>query len=265
MIDQVKEVLLSDLSSDAVRLWVWMLMNGSADIDKILQLPLPHVAPSLNVLIEQGRIEANGMELSAVVAVDAPKKTKPSRGRLIKVTGRERLAEALAHPRSTGARASIDEGIARIFRAYNDERKAQGIPPTNMWKGQRKVWVKVLKFIVGESVDAKAYMAFAYQETRWQKLKFPQPVMLAGDFLQSRWRDRDEGDDSHAGHAYKDAGDLKPRLITAGFGGAADLDDAMIRHIQKLAGTARKSPGLRRPHRDENIEAMILWLAGADE
>lgn len=271
---KIQTVITSDEGSDAVRVWLWLVLNGKTDIDRVLEAPLPSVVPSLNALVRSARVEVQGVSVLALMPEEAAEagsgarrgKTSGMDPRLAEVQGIERVRRALASPRSAGAKDVIAEGVGRVFRAINAERKSHGLPPlaASQERGQRDKWQKILAFAAENNVRLPDFIAFAYVNTRHMPGKFPTPGVLAGDWLRQMWLDRDDGErGEHAGHHYATPEQgLRERLREAGFGKAAGLDDKGLRHVVKLADTHRTVPHMRKRHRDPDIEAAVVWLAG---
>lgn len=273
LIENIKAVLESDLDSDAVRLWLWLFFDGKARIDEVLASSMPRVVPSLNALVVSKRLKIEGVSVSACIpskpSVDA---LTPMNGKSVemsprfsKKTGLKRARLAIKSPRLKGAKSVISEAIDRAFRAYNEERKEKGLKPMNTLHRDKQAdkWKAVVVFCAEQDIKIPDLMKFAYEKTKHHKAKFPSPATIAGTWMQQQWIDQgDRPGASHAGHTYeKPEFDVRERLKESGHDKAADLSDAKLRHLQSAASIHRKAPHMRKEHRDEELEAAILFLA----
>lgn len=273
LVENIKAVIESDLDSDAVRLWLWLFFDGKARIDEVLAAPIPRVVRSLNSLVDSKRLKIEGASVSACIPSKASvNKSTPVNGKSVemsprfsKKTGLERAKLAIKSPRLKGARKVINEAIDRAFRAYNEARKEKGLKPMNTLHRDKQVdkWKAIVVFCAEQDIRIPDFMKFAYEKTKHQRAKFPSPSTIAGVWMQAQWIDQGERPGaSHAGHAYeKPELDVRERLKESGYGKAADLSDAKLRHLQSAASIHRKSPHMRKRHRDEELEAAILFLA----
>lgn len=270
--ENLRDVIESDISSDACRLWLWLFLEGKLSIADILRSELPNIVPALNVLASSGRLKVDGVRMSAkmpeAVAVSPMASRRKGKAkvspRFSGLGGMERVRTALKASRIAGAQKIINDGCDRVFRAYNTERLARGMKPVaeSQREGQRKKWRKILVLASEDSAPISEMMAFAYDATRFQGTKFPSPAIISGPWFRSAWLDRGTAQEAHAGHTYEAPDvDVKTKLRNAGHDFAAGLDAAALRHVVKLAETERSVPHMRKRHKDPQIEAAIMFLA----
>jgi len=270
VLEKMAEVLESDLSSDAVRLWLWLFVRGKQTrIDVILDSDFPDVVPSLNALVSDYLVVEG-----AHIAAQFPERVKAEEQaanedgelhpKLAKLKAKERILRAVESPKLKGAQQVISDAVERLFRAYNRARLKHGLRtlPRATLRAQKLVWRKVLVFLHTNNIDFDEYLDFAYEATRWQKVTYPSVNMLGGPYLQTKWFDREA---PTAGHTYRAAdANLRERLVDAGFAEAADLEDDQLRYLEEQATIQREMPHLREHLEDDSLEAMINHLAEDD-
>lgn len=267
-VQTILDVLESDLSSDAARLWVWLRLTGPSPMEAVLGASLPDVAPALRVLGLQGLTTVEGDLVTAHALprghTAAPAAEPGSRRPAGFVTSQQAIREALATPKKAESKAVITDGLETLVRLYDRARMKAGLRPApSRSASTRKAWLTVLAVLAERDASFSDYLAFARENTRFAREKFPSPNLLASDFVVSKWRDREDGGLSpvgeHAGHTYGGAKPTRATLLGAGFTAAGGLTENQAKHLQDLADAARVQP-VRRPHRDPEKEAMIQYL-----
>ena len=186
------------------------------------------------------------------------------RGKLAGLSGRDRLRAAFTSPKAMGAKEAIEDGIAWVFRRYNEGRKRHGarsLPATQRARYRGK-WREVAKYVLENDVRIDDFIDYAYKRTRWQKTAFPSPSVLGGPWFLGEWETREDKPRSrHAGHSYiepTEAGGLHERLTAAGFD-VSDLDDDDVAFVAEQAEALRTHPEHYSP--DPDWHPFVEWAA----
>jgi len=203
------------------------------------------------------------------VKASKPKKRsrRSGRGKLTKLSGRERSRAAFANPKLVGADKVIADAIAWVYRHYNAARKRQGLRalPDSQRARYREKWKEVARYVLENDIEIDAFFDYAYERTRWQKTAFPAVSVLAGPWLRGEWESRDEKRKSRlAGHSYTEVGkdDLREQLGKAGFD-VADFSDDDIIFVAEQGELLRVHPEHYSPE-DEDLHPLVEWVAEND-
>ena len=191
------------------------------------------------------------------------RKTPPARrGKLARLSGRDRTRAAFDNPKLVEAKEVIAEAISWVFRRFNQARKRQSLLPLSnsqlsRYRGKLR---EVAKYVVENDVEIDTFLDFAFERTRWQKTAFPAPGVLAGGWFKGQWEARGETRKSrHAGHSYTEADkDLRGQLTEAGFD-LTEIDDDDLSFIEEQGELLHEHP--EHYTRDDDWHDIIAWVA----
>lgn len=250
----VRAAIFSGLTPRALRCWLRIFFVDGGCVD-VFDIVLNNLGLEVSELLDKEWCKVHRTSVYTVCPVSMY-------GKLSDLDGDEKRKAAIKTPRLKGAGAVIAEANDELFAFYNEQRKAAGVNPSRRGKSHNKYLTRLSRWMLEHEVNREEFFAWAHERTRWTKVSYPTLSMLAGEWLQGMWLDRDPEAEIAFGHAGKsyiepEAG-LGQKLATAGLG---RWDKAMCRHIAKEAKTAREKPHLRTPSKDKRLEAAIRWVA----
>lgn len=250
----VRAAVYSNLSPRAMRCWLRIFFVEGGKID-VFDIVLNNLGIEVGELLDKEWCRIHRTDVHAICPIS-------TYGTLADLDGRERAEAAIRKPKLKGADAVIAEVKDELFDFYNRKRREVGIASARRGQSHEKYLARLARWLLEQRVDRDAYFGWAYERTKWTRTPYPTISMLAGEWLQGMWLDRDPEAEIVFGHAGKSY--IEPetsfgqRLAKAGLG---RWDKAMCRHIAKEAKTAREKPHLRTPSKDKRLEAAIRWVA----
>lgn len=255
---QLKGILTSDLSSDAMVIWTYLRHalpggGGQPHFDKVFGPTDINWREGLDILLE--------MELVAPVEL--------KHGGMV-----YKAAAPDVSPKGTLSSSPVPTMAAQcqiLFELYQLWRGDNGFRPWTPTPADERKWESLYAWLKHHKVDFKEYADYALAlYSPIAAVHVPGPSHLAGPYAQSNWLNRDSAGPavastvkrkSHAGSEYRPAKAIKRRLKDAGMD-TSDMDASRCRYVDDLAQALVMDPDTPVPARWQ--EAVTILVGDAD-
>jgi hypothetical protein len=231
---QLETGLTSDLVEDAKLVWCYLVACrpqgvGAATLADTLGVDVPM---ALEVLGEAGMIKVTTLHHGGAVV-------KP-----VKYA----LAGGKAPKKGDAPPPTVSAKTASFIKVYQRLRKAALGRELQLTPSSVKRFQSITEWMAEYNVGSVAYLKFALERSEWMgdKMPFPTPAWLAGDWIRDQWLSRSSGPTAsgtrgavHAGKTYAEADASTEAKIKAAGLSMDGVDDAILRYIESCAAAAR--------------------------